>query len=239
MIAMMVLAFAQTPASWPVHSMDRPRPPVVRPPAEGPFTPPPSDAIVLFDGSSLGEWRSGDGPARWAVRDGYVEVVAGTGALVTARAFGDIQLHVEWATPGTVEGHGQERGNSGVFLMNHYEVQILDSYQNETYADGQAAALFGQAVPLVNASRPPGGWQVYDIVFRRPRFGPDGRVLLPARATVLHNGVLVHDAVEFAGRTVFNRPATYQPHADKLPLSLQDHGNPIRFRNIWVRELPE
>ena len=240
MITITVLALLQQPTPWPVHSMDRPRPAVVRPPVAGPFTPPPSDAIVLFDGTSLAEWRSDNGqPAKWAVRDGVVEVVAGTGSLVTARPFGDIQLHLEWAPPPVAQGHGQERGNSGVFLMGLYEVQILDSYENETYADGQAAALFGQAVPLVNASRPPGVWQVYDIIFRRPRFNTDGSVLRPARATVLHNGVVVHDAVEFSGRTVFGRQATYQGHADTLPLSLQDHGNPVRFRNIWVRELAE
>jgi hypothetical protein len=240
MIAVTLLALVQIGAPWPVHSMDRPRPPVVRPPTEGPYTPPPADAIVLFDGSSLSEWRSGNNqPARWTVRDGYVEVVAGTGSLVTARSFGDIQLHLEWATPATPAGQSQERGNSGVFLMGFYEVQILDSYENETYADGQAAALFGQAVPLVNASRPPGAWQAFDIVFRRPRFARDGSVAQAARVTVLHNGVVVHDAVEFTGRTVFGRAATYQPHADKLPVSLQDHGNPMRFRNIWVRELAE
>jgi hypothetical protein len=163
--------------------------------------------------------------------------VRGTGSLRTARSFGDIQLHIEWraATPPTASG--QNRSNSGVFLMGRYEVQVLDSYQNETYADGQAAALYGQRPPLVNASRPPGEWQTYDIVFRRPRFAADGRVLEPARITLLHNGVLVHDAVAFTGATAHMRAASYEAHEDRLPISLQDHGDPVRFRNIWVREL--
>lgn len=228
-----------TQQSWPIHSMDRPRPPVVDPGPGGAPAPPPKDAIVLFDGSSLAEWRSQDGSApRWRVADGSVEVVGGTGSLVTRRTFGDIQLHLEFATPAPA-GTGQERGNSGVFLMGMYELQILDSYANETYADGQAAALYGQEPPLINASRPPGAWQTYDIVFRRPRFGTDGRVLTPARITVLHNGVLVQDGAAFWGRTRHAARAAYEPHADRLPLALQDHGNPMRFRNIWIRELAE
>jgi hypothetical protein len=243
--AFALLALVQTPTvpQWPVHSLDRPRPPVVQPKPEGPPVAPPSDAIVLFDGSSLAGWRTQgetDGqPARWLVKDGYMEVVAGTGSIQTARGFGDVQLHVEWRTPTPPHGEGQERGNSGVFLMGLYEVQVLDSYQNDTYADGQAGALFGQQPPLVNACRPPGAWQTYDIVFRRPRFAPDGSVLRPARITAFQNGVLIHDGVELIGRTVFGRRATYQPHADRLPLALQDHSYPVRFRNIWVRELPE
>jgi hypothetical protein len=172
------------------------------------------------------------------VAEGYLEVVGGAGSIATRRAFGDVQLHVEWATPSPPRGEGQERGNSGVFLMGRYEIQVLDSYRNDTYADGQAAALYGQAPPLVNASRPPGEWQTYDVVFRRPRFGPDGALLQPARVTVFHNGVLVHDNVGFTGRTAHGRKATYEPHEDRLPLVLQDHGDPVRFRNIWVRELP-
>jgi hypothetical protein len=223
-----------------VHAMDRPRPPVVTPAPAGPPVAPPSDAIILFDGTSLDEWHDGrGGSSRWQVRDGYVEVVAGAGSLVTRRAFGDLQLHIEWATPAEPRGEGQARGNSGVFLMGHYEVQILDSWENDTYPDGQAGALYGQRPPDVNASRPPGAWQTFEIIFRRPRFGPDGAVERPARVTVLHNGVLIHDGAEFEGRTAHMRRAQYAPHADRLPLSLQDHGDPVRFRNIWVRELPD
>lgn len=235
----LLLALLQTPA-WPVHSLDRPRPPVVHPPAATAATPPPSDAIVLFDGHSLSEWRAENGqPAKWIVREGSVEVAPGTGSLISTRAFGDVQLHIEWRTPVPPQGEGQARGNSGVFLMGLYEIQILDSYHNDTYPDGQAGALFGQNPPLVNVARPPGEWQSYDVVFRRPRFRPDGSLERPARMTVFWNGVLVQDTFEMMGRTAFQRRATYSPHADTLPLSLQDHGDPVRFRNIWVRALPE
>jgi hypothetical protein len=210
----------------------------VDPGPERPPVPPPSDAVALFDGTSLSEWLSQDGTAaKWRVEDGYMEVARGTGSIMTKRSFGDVQLHIEWATPSPPVGAGQERGNSGVFLMGLYEIQVLDSYRNDTYADGQAAALYGQTPPLVNASRPPGQWQTYDIVFRRPRFAADGSVREPARATVFHNGVLVQDNTAIMGRTAHGRPASYQPHADTLPLMLQDHGDPVRFRGIWVREL--
>ncbi|MGH7529459.1 MAG: 3-keto-disaccharide hydrolase [Gemmatimonadales bacterium] len=215
--------------------MERPRPPVVDPGPERAPVPPPSDAIVLFDDTDQREWTGGP----WLVRDGYLEVVPGAGTLTTRRSFGDVQLHIEWHAPAPPSGDGQDRGNSGVFLMGVYEVQVLDSYRNDTYADGQAAALYGQAPPLVNACRPPGQWQTYDIVFRRPRFGADGAVRRPARITVIHNGVVVHDAVPFTGRTVHARVARYEPHADRLPVQLQDHGHPVRYRNIWIRELPE
>ena len=225
---------------WPVHAMERPRPAVVRPGPAGAPLPAPSDAIVLFDGTTLAEWeKQGGGPAGWAVQDGYVQVTAGSGSIASRRAFGDIQLHLEWAAPTPAKGEGQGRGNSGVFLMSTYEIQILDSYENDTYADGQAAALYGQHPPMVNACRAPGEWQTYDIVFRRPRFAENGSVARPARVTVLHNGVLVHENAAFTGATVHARAATYQRHADGLPLVLQDHGDPVRFRNIWVRELPE
>ncbi len=226
--------------TWPVHSMDRPRPPVVDPGPARPPVAPPSDAMVLFDGKDLSAWQSEDGTAaKWTVRDGYMEVAPGSGAITTRRGFGDVQLHVEWATPVPPSGEGQERGNSGVFLMSHYEIQVLDSYNNPTYADGQAAAVYGQTPPLANASRPPGAWQAYDIVFHRPRFGSDGGVRDSARVTVLHNGVLVQDNTVITGWTVHGRRAHYEPHADKLPLVLQDHGNLVRYRDIWVRELPE
>jgi hypothetical protein len=230
---------ARLPAQqWPVHSMERPRPSVVDPGPERPPVAPPSDAIVLFDGTSLGEWEGAQGgPAGWLVRDGYMEVVARAGGIRTRRLFGDVQVHVEWATPAPPRAEGQARGNSGVFLMSHYEIQVLDSYRNDTYADGQAGALYGQQPPLVNVCRPPGAWQSYDIVFRRPRFAPDGAVLEPARVTMFHNGVLVHDHAAFAGRTAHATRARYEVHADRLPIVLQDHGDPVRFRNIWVREL--
>lgn len=234
---MAALGLMQNP--WPVHSIDRPRPPVVAPGPAGPPTPAPSDAIVLFDGKALSQWMGADSaPAKWLVKDGYVEVVGGTGSITSRRGFGSVQLHIEWATPAPPSGEGQERGNSGVFLMGLYEIQVLDSYQNVTYADGQAAAIYGQVPPLVNASRPPGQWQTYDIVFHRPVFATDGSVTRPARVTVFHNGVLVHDDDALTGRTVHGRPAQYRPHPDRLPLMLQDHGNPVRYRNIWVRELP-
>lgn len=224
---------------WPVHSEDRPRPPAVDPGPAGPPAPPPSDAVVLLDGTSLAEWeRAGGGEPGWRIGDGYIEVVGGSGSIVTRRAFGDVQLHVEWAAPSPPSGEGQNRGNSGVFLMGMYEVQILDSHENDTYPDGQNAALYGQEPPLVNASRPPGEWQTFDIVFRRPHFGEDGEVTRPARVTVFHNGVLVHDGAAFHGRTVHGRPAEYEPHGDAGPIMLQDHGDPVRFRTIWVRELP-
>lgn len=233
-------ADAQSAMTWPIHSTSRPQPRVVDP---GPFAasmPAPSDAIVLFDGRSLSEWRSADSAnaaARWKVQDGYMEVVSGTGAIASAQAFGDVQLHLEWMAPRPVADEGQDRGNSGVFLMGRYEVQVLDSYRNTTYPDGQAAAVYGQYPPLVNASRPPGEWQSYDIVFIRPRFAADGRLLRPARVTVLHNGVLVQNAVTLTGPTAHKERPPYSMHADALPISLQDHGHPVRYRNIWVRRL--
>lgn len=223
---------------WPVHSLERPRPPIVSPGPERAPESPPSDALVLFDGKDLAQWLAADGgPAKWVVRDGYMEVAPGGGHIITRRAFGDVQLHVEWATPTPPTGEGQERGNSGVFLMSHYEIQVLDSYHNDTYADGQAAAVYGQTPPLVNASRAPGEWQSYDIVFHAPRFAADGSVRDSARVTVLHNGVLVQDDARITGWTVHGRRAHYTSHPDRLPLLLQDHGNPVRFRDIWIREL--
>jgi hypothetical protein len=223
---------------WKIHDPERPMPPVVDPGPAGKPMPAPSDAVVLFDGKDLSQWTDAKGqPARWKVEDGYMEVVAKTGAIQTKQKFGDCQLHVEWASPVVVKGESQERGNSGVFLMNIYEVQILDCYNNKTYADGMTAALYGQYPPLVNACRPPGAWQTYDIVFHRPHFDGKGQVTSPARFTVFHNGILVHDNVELTGPTAHKARPPYKAHADKLPISLQDHGNPIRFRNIWVREL--
>src|SRR5688572_8100218 len=191
---------------WPMHATNRPQPKVVTPGAAGPPVPPPSDAVVLFDGRSLDHWRTNDTananlPARWRVQDGYMEVVRGTGSIRTAQEFSDAHLHVEWAAPTPARGSSQNRGNSGVFLMTRYEVQVLDSYENVTYPDGQAGAIYGQYPPLVNASRPPGEWQMYDIIFRAPRFDARGLVMTPARMTVFHNGILVQDNVTLLGPT--------------------------------------
>jgi hypothetical protein len=226
-------------ANWRQHDPDRPRPSIVTPGATA--SAPPSDAVVLFDGTSLVGWRSREGtmPAQWVIRDGYMEAAPGTGSLQTAAPLGDMQLHVEWAAPTPPKGRGQGRGNSGVIIMGRYEVQILDSYDNTTYADGQAAAVYGQYPPLVNATRPPGEWQSYDIIFRGPRWTAGGKLTRPALITVVHNGVLVQDHVALWGGTAWLRHAPYVPHATRLPLVLPDHSNPVRFRNIWMRELPE
>ena len=223
---------------WAVHDESRPLPPVVDPGPAGPPAPVPSDAVVLFDGKDLSAWETSKGaPAEWAVRDGYMEVVKGKGAIRTKQRFGDCQLHVEWASPAPAVGQGQDRGNSGVFLMDVYEVQVLDTYQSRTYADGMAGAIYGQYPPLVNATRQPGEWQTYDIVFRAPRFDDKGAVTSPARLTVIHNGVLVQDHEELTGPTAHKARPPYKAHADRLPISLQDHSHPVRFRNVWVREL--
>ena len=235
------LAKEQEP-EWPVHSMERPKPPVVSPAPIASNKPvgPPSDAIVLFDGSDLSAWQQADGStATWTVRDGYFEVTPGAGPIETRDAFGSVQLHIEFATPSPPVGEGQDRGNSGVFLMGYYEVQVLDSYENETYADGQASAIYGQYPPLVNASRPPGEWQTYDIIFSRPIFDASGAVTTPARMTVLHNGVLVQNDRPLMGRTVHQRRAAYEAHEDRRPLLLQDHDHAVRFRNIWVRDISD
>ncbi|MCX6565890.1 MAG: DUF1080 domain-containing protein [Candidatus Aminicenantes bacterium] len=223
---------------WAIHDETRPMPPVVDPGPAGPPVPAPSDAVVLFDGRDLSKWVTGKGePAKWKVENGYMEVVKGTGSIRTKERFGDCQLHVEWASPGVVVEAGQGRGNSGVFLMDTYEVQILDCYDNRTYADGMTAAIYGQYPPLVNACRKPGEWQAYDIVFHAPRFDPEGKLLQPARMTVFHNGCLVHDDVELTGPTAHKVRPPYEAHPETLPLSLQDHGHPVRFRNIWIRGL--
>jgi hypothetical protein len=231
---------AQSPMKWKIHDPNRPVPPIIDPgTASTPDTPgrAPSDATVLFDGKDLSRWVDKDGqPAKWKVENGSMEVVAKTGNISTRDSFGDCQLHVEFAEPSPPSGESQERGNSGVFLMGLYEIQVLDSYQNKTYADGQAAAVYGQYPPLVNASRPPAQWQTYDIIFHAPRFAA-GKLRRPARVTVLHNAVLVQDNVELTGPTAHGERPPYKPGPDKLPLQLQDHGNPVRYRNIWIREL--
>ncbi len=239
LVALVSGAGAQVSTRWPIHSMDRPQPQVVAPAPTARPDAPPADAVVLFDGTDLSQWEADSGPARWKVDSGYVEVVGGSGSIHTKRGFGDCQLHVEWMAPTPAQGEGQERGNSGVYLMSRYEVQVLDSYNNPTYPDGQAAAVFGQYPPLVNASRPPGVWQSYDIVFHRPRFDAKGKLLRPARVTVLHNGVLVQDNVELSGPTAYQRRPPYTAHPSELPVLLQDHDYPVRYRNIWVRPLGE
>jgi len=223
---------------WKIHDMDRPLPQVINPGPVSLPVPPPSDAIVLFDGKDLSQWCDNKGqPAAWKVIQDYMEVVKKTGTIKTKQNFGDCQLHIEWAAPFPASGDGQGRGNSGVFLMDIYEVQVLDSYNNRTYADGMAAAVYGQFPPLVNACRPPGEWQTYDIIFHRPLFDEDGNLTSPARMTVFHNNVLVQDNVELMGPTVWKKRVPYKAHPNKLPISLQDHGNPVRYRNIWIREL--
>ena len=227
-----------------VHETDpakQPLPVVVVPGNESSNAP--SDAVVLFDGSaeSFKNWTdTKGGQTKWIFKDGAMEPTKKSGYIQTKQGFGSCQLHIEWATPENVKGNGQGRGNSGVFFMGTYEIQILDSYENKTYPDGQGGALYGRSKPLVNACRKPGKWQSYDIIFHQPIFDKDGKVLRKATFTVLHNGVLIQDHYVLSGGTGWrgSHAATkYHPHADKLPLKLQDHGNPVRFRNVWIREL--
>ncbi|HOJ73016.1 MAG TPA: DUF1080 domain-containing protein [Phycisphaerae bacterium] len=194
---------------------------------------PPSDAIVLFDGKDLSAW---EGAEKWKIEDGVA--ICGS-SITTKQAFGDCQLHVEWASPAEVKGTGQQRGNSGIFFMGYYEIQILDSYENETYVDGMVASIYKQRPPFVNASRKPGEWQTFDIIFKAPRFDEKGKLREHARVTVLHNGVVVQHNFELLGRTNYRVPPYYEAHPDKLPLSIQYHGSPVRFRNIWIRELED
>lgn len=197
----------------------------------------PTDAIVLFDGNDLSKWTGRNGVAEWTVANDAFTVKPGTGDISTVDSFGDIQLHIEWRTPTAIVGESQGRGNSGVFLMERYEVQVLDSYQNRSYSNGQAGSIYKQYMPLVNASRRPGEWQTYDIIFMAPRFASDGSLKQPATITVLHNGVLVQNHVSLKGPTVFRGQPKYEPHGTKAPLQLQDHSNLVSYRNIWLREL--
>ena len=201
---------------------------------------PPSDAVVLFDGKDLSNWQAvkKGGAAEWTIeKDGAMTVNKGKGDIRTKQGFGSCQLHIEWRTPSKIEGTSQGRGNSGIFFMGKYELQVLDSYDNRTYSNGQAASIYKQHIPLVNASLKPGEWQVYDVIFTAPKFNTDGSVKTPARFTVLHNGVLVQNNVEVKGETVYIGQPSYTVHGEKEPFILQDHGNPVSFRNIWVREL--
>ncbi len=241
------LGFTDTPMlpglPYHVHDPARPHPPVVTP-GDRPGGAP-SDAIVLFDGTNLSKWAAaklGDGvvvsgnPPGWKLEKGYVEVIPGAGDIATKEKFGDVQLHVEWSAPAVVKGNSQGRGNSGVFLQGRYEVQVLDSYENPTYADGQAGAIYGQWPPLANAARKPGEWQTYDIVFEAPKF--DGEKLVkPAALTVFLNGVLVQNHREAMGPTVYRAVAKYVPQPAEDSLALQNHGNPVRYRNIWIRRI--
>lgn len=203
----------------------------------------PSDAIILFDGKNIDSWQkeSGGAPGWKLDADGTLTVVKGSGNLKSKQAFGDCQLHVEWRQPTAIAGSSQSRGNSGIFLMGKYELQVLDSYNNPTYVNGQAASIYKQHIPLVNAIRPPGEWQSYDIIFTAPRFAADGKLQSPARITVLHNGVLVQNNVEIKGNTEWIGLPKYVKHGDKESIVLQDHGrdggNPMSYRNIWIREL--
>ncbi len=198
----------------------------------------PSDAVVLFGGKDLSAWEAEQGgEARWAIADGAFTVVPGSKGIRTKQRFCDIQLHVEWRTPTETQGFvGQQRGNSGIFLQEAYELQVLDSYDNPTYANGQAASIYKQAIPLVNASRAPGQWQVYDVIWKAPRFSEGGGLVSPARITVLHNGVLVQNDTVVSGKTEYIGAPSYAPHGC-APIALQDHDAKVSFRNIWVREL--
>jgi len=206
-----------------------PEPKIIDP---GDATRAPSDAIVLFDGKDLSKWEGGE---KWIIKEGYA-ISHGAG-INSKQKFGSCQLHLEWAAPEKVEGSGQGRGNSGVYLMNSYELQILDSYDNKTYFDGQCASLYKQWPPLVNACRKPGQWQTYEVIFEAPKFDAAGKLLKPAYMTVLHNGVVVQNHAELLGKSAWDEAPKYVAHPDKMPLHLQFHGNPVRFRNIWVREL--
>lgn len=234
---------AQAPGGWKIHDRDRPQPTVITPgecSTQDHAGRPPSDAIVLFNGKDLSNWESLDGtPAKWMVGKGYFATLPKTGNIRTKASYGDCQLHVEFMPPNPPHGVDQDRGNSGVFLHSLYEIQVLDSYQSKTYPDGQAAAVYGEYPPLVNACRPPGQWTTYDIIFHGPRFDSDGKLTRPATVTVLHNGVLVQDHVSLVGPTEHMKRLPYHVTPDKLPLMLQDHNHPVRYRNLWIRELAE
>jgi hypothetical protein len=230
-LAYLVLAAAALPAHAQEYltGVEWPKPAVVKPGKSD--ADPPSDAIVLFDGTDLSAWQGGD---RWQIADGVA--TAARDDIVTRQAFGDVQLHVEWSAPTRVTGSSQGRGNSGVFPNDGYELQILDSYENETYFDGQAGAIYKQTPPMVNAMRPPGEWNSYDIFWTAPQFNEDGTLKSPAFMTAVHNGVLIINHFSLLGTTPFNTPPKYEKH-DKRPIRIQFHGNPVRFRNIWVREI--
>jgi hypothetical protein len=239
------LGYTNTPlvpgTKWRVHDGERPQPRIVTPAdtfSHG--AKPPSDATVLFDGNDLSQWTVNNAPPRWKVENGYMEVVGGTGSIRTKERFADFQLHIEFATPAEVKGNGQGRGNSGILFNGNYEVQVLDSYDNPTYPDGQAGGLYGQTPPLANASKPPGQWQSYDIIWESPRWDADQKLVKKAAVTVIHNGVVLHHRREFSGNTPHQNNGNYdRPHDPEVFIQLQDHGNPMRFRNVWLRKLGE
>lgn len=217
---------------WRVHDPERPQPNVVKSGKKfSEHATPPSDAIVLFDGTSLDKWNGG----KWAIKDGYMEVTKG--GISTEIPWDDFQLHIEWASPAIVKGSSQGRGNSGLFLPGGHEIQILDSYQNPSYPDGSAASIYGQWPPRVNASRGPGKWQTYDVIFEAPRWDDNNKLITPGFVTVIHNGVLVHHRKAFNGPTGHKSATNYNRVNKSRTISLQDHGNPNKFRNIWARSI--
>jgi len=227
---------------WHVHDGERPQPRIVTPGKTfSHMAPAPSDATVLFDGKDLSKWESAKGgEAAWKVENGYMEVAPKAGSIQTKEKFADFQLHIEFATPAVVVGDSQGRGNSGILLNGIYEIQVLDSYHNPTYPDGQAGGLYGQSPPLVNASKPPGEWQSYDILFESPRWDKDGKLEKKAAVTVIHNGVVLHHRKEYQGTTPHKRNGDYSKvHPPEMFIQLQDHNNPMRFRNIWIRSIGE
>ena len=229
----------QPNGKWHVHDPNRPMPRVVAPGAKfSQEANAPADAVVLFDGKDFSKWKGEKGDVQWKLEDGYMETTK-SGRIRTKDEFGDFQMHLEFATPSKVDGKGQGRGNNGVNIYGRYEIQILDSYQNETYADGGAASVYGQTPPLVNASRPPGEWQTYDIIWESPRWDESGNLAKKAYVTVLHNGVVVHHRFELVGNTNHRTVGSYRKHAPKGFIELYEHGNPVRFRNIWIRPLGE
>ncbi len=236
-----IAGFHDTPlepdGKWHVHDPARPQPPVVTPGTFSTLATPPSDAIVLFDGTDLSQWRDKrtGGPAPWKVEDGAM--VAAKGDIQTTNVFGDLQLHVEFCEPDPGNHTGQDRGNSGVFLMGRYEIQVLDCYNAKTYADGTTAAIYGQHPPLANPSRAPGEWQTYDITFTVPHFGPNGEVVTPAYVTIFYNGVVVQNHQAIRGETNWRSLGKYVAHGATGPLALQFHNHPVRYRNFWVRPI--
>ena len=227
-------ALPMLPTGWRVHDVNRPQPDTVQPGKT--FREAPSDAIVLFDGTSFDAWWSAKGDIPWILRDGYMEVVPGSGNFSTKQAFGNLQLHLEWAAPEKIVEKTVRRGNSGVFLMGKYEIQIMDAWENSGYPDGMVGAVYGQHPALVTAAREPGAWQTYDIIFTAPVF-KNGALDSPAYVTVFHNGVLVQNHTEIYGPTRHKKRLPYVEHEAKQPFYIQNHGQPVRFRNIWVREL--
>ena len=239
---MMLLLMAATLAAQTQKELDplatevwNPKPKKVTPgtvPGEAP-----SDATILFDGKDLSKWSTPDGKeAKWEVKDGAFIVVKGTGDIKTKQTFGDVQLHIEWREPLGLEGEGQARGNSGIFFQEKYELQVLDSYESQTYSNGQAGSIYKQHMPLVNATRKANEWQTYDVVYNAPHFSENGSLISPARITVLHNGVVIQNNTSLWGPTQYRGLPVYESHG-KGSLRLQDHGNPVSFRNIWIREL--